>query len=273
MFGAVLWPQAGFRLPVLGVLLSLVFLRVPSVAAQDGGALVRPEPLVLEIGQGQVETLQLLLENAHEVYAIDVQARFDPAVVEVVDADPAQDGIQMTPGQFMQPDFLVRNVADNEAGTIHYVTTQVNPTLPASGTGVVLVVQFRGKREGEQVPLEIHFVDLADREGVKLEVAAQSGVLHVVRPKPETPTPVPAATAVPTGVTEPAPATVVAATARPAHPTGGAEPGVESLIPAPVLAGRNLLLVLIACGGCLATVMVLGLALLILLWRRRPGKP
>jgi hypothetical protein len=40
----------------------------------------------------------------------------------------------MIPGDLIKPDFAVRNLADNDAGTLLFVITQVNPTPPASGT-------------------------------------------------------------------------------------------------------------------------------------------
>ena len=106
----------------------------------DGGATIRPDPVTLGIAPGQVTAINIVLENAADVYGIDVRAKFDPALIEIVDADPAQDGIQMTPGTFLKPDFVVRNTADNGSGTLQYVVTQVNPTQPATGSGVVLTL-------------------------------------------------------------------------------------------------------------------------------------
>ena len=180
----------------------LVLAALPA-SAQDTLAAVRPNALVLEIGDGQVGTLDIVLENAQDVYGIDVRASFDPAVIEVVDADPAKDGVQMLPGTFLKPDFVVRNVADNEAGTLLYVDTQVNPTPPASGTGVLFSVRFRGKAAGKVSDLKVTSVEMANRQGVKLKVQPQDGTIRVAG------TPVPAATpgavasvttAVPTGM-------------------------------------------------------------------------
>ena len=112
-------------------------------AAQDQPAIVRSDPAVLEIAPGEMATLTVVLAGAQEVYGIDVRATFDPQLVEVVDADPAREGVQFKAGSFPQPDFLVRNEADNQAGTLHYAITQVNPTEPASGDGVLFTVQLR----------------------------------------------------------------------------------------------------------------------------------
>ncbi len=158
------------------------------VNAQEAGALVRPDPLEFVVGLGQVETLDILLVNAREVYGMDVRARFDPDALEIVDADPRKDGIQMIPGEFIKPDFLVRNTVDNQMGTLQYVITQVNPALPVNGDGVVLSILIRGKIKGESV-LRIDFVEIANREGRTLPVTSQNGTIIVGPPKPVTPTP------------------------------------------------------------------------------------
>ena len=100
--------------------------------------MVRIDPAVIEIGPGDMATLTVVLADAQEVYGIDVREPFDPQLVEVVDADPAREGVQFKAGSFPRPDFLVRNEADNQAGTLHYAITQVNPTEPANGYGVRL---------------------------------------------------------------------------------------------------------------------------------------
>jgi hypothetical protein len=213
----------------LGLALCLLLWPARSGLTLQDGALVRPEPSVLHIGQGQVETLDILLENAQDVYGIDVRATFDPAVVEVVDADPDRDGIQMSPGSFIRPDFTMRNEADNQAGTLQYACTQVNPSAPVYGNGVVFSIQWRGKDLGRQSQLGIVFVEIADRRGVKLAVRGQNGVLEVVQPRPPTPTPtgtlpMPDETATPTTTPTPTgtlPMPDETATPTPT-PTGGA---------------------------------------------------
>lgn len=156
--------------------------------AQGDNAILRMENPVFEVGLGQVETLVLVLENARDVYGIDLRAAFDPAYLEVMDTDPAKDGTQLSPGDFIKPDFLVRNQADNQAGTLRYAATQVNPTLPATGSGDVLSIQIRGLKMGKSA-FSITSVQIADRHGNLLPVSSEDGSIVVVSPKPPTPTP------------------------------------------------------------------------------------
>jgi len=184
------WVKRPFQ--VIIFLALLLGLAQPAYS-QGNDAIVRMDTSTFEVGLGQVETLVIVLENAQDVYGIDLRAKFDPAYVEVVDVDLAKTGLQMTPGDFPQPDFLVRNAADNQAGTLQYVVTEVNPTLPVNGKGTVLSIQVRGIKMGQSAFI-IESVDIADRQGKTLPVIGETGAIAVVTPKPPTPTLTSAAT-------------------------------------------------------------------------------
>jgi hypothetical protein len=186
-----------FSLLINWITILLLPLRFPAGISQVGEALLRTDPVRLEIGAGQVETLQILLVNAEAVYGIDFQAVFNPAVVQVVDANAAQAGLQMKAGGFPKPDFTVVNTADNINGTLRYVVTQVNPTPPASGSGIVLSIQFRGKIQGRSSKLTFTSAAIADRRGVKLPITTQAADLVVVAPSASTPTSPPTPTNIP----------------------------------------------------------------------------
>ena len=205
---------------------------------------MRTDPTVIEVAAGQTATVTFVLADAQNAYGIDVRATFDPKMVEVVDEDPGADGVQMTPGDFLRPDFVARNVADNEKGTLRYALTQVNPTQPASGTGAIFTVQFRGKSAGETA-LKLEPVEMADRQGQILPVTVQSGTITVVGNQASTqaPTPVPAPT-------QPAPAAPTAAAAATVAPLATAQPAAVPGLPGGL-----------PCGGALLPVVgLLGLA-------------
>ncbi len=178
------------------VIVSIFFTPFQWVSAQGGDAVFRVDPIALQVGQGQVETLKIILENAKGVYGVDYQATFDPNIVEIVDADPVREGVQMISGDFIKADFVVINLADNKAGTLHYVAAQVNPTPPATGSGVVLLIQFRGKVLGGQSDLTVTSVQIADQRGNKMPNVFKGGNINVVTPKPPTPTAIPEITPV-----------------------------------------------------------------------------
>ena len=62
---------------------------------------------------------------------------------------------------------------------MRYALTQVNPTAPATGAGVVFTVSLRGKTPGETT-LALGPVEMADRRGQTLPVTAEAGTIKVV---------------------------------------------------------------------------------------------
>ncbi|MCB0200334.1 MAG: hypothetical protein KDI03_09720 [Anaerolineae bacterium] len=202
--------------PKLGVILLLMLFGILPVSAQSLSAVVRSDPSVLEISPGQTVTLTVVLDDAKDVYGIDVRASFDPQVVEVVDADPAKEGIQMIAGTFPQPDFVARNVADNEAGTLRYAITQVNPTEPANGSGTIYSVQFRAKTDAGESPFTIGLVEMADRMGQLLEVESEDGVIRIVSGEQAAPTEPPTAV-VPANTSQPTPTVAESPPATPSE--------------------------------------------------------
>ncbi len=225
-------------LPQLGVVLLLTLFCVLPASAQSGSALVRVDPAVLEISPGQTVTLTVVLDDAQDVYGIDVRATFDPQVIEVVDADPAKEGIQMMAGTFPQPDFVARNVADNEAGTLRYAVTQVNPTEPANGSGTVYSVQLRAKADAGESPFTIGLVEMADRTGQLLAVESESGVIRIVSAEQAAPTDAPTAVVL-ANTPEPAPTVAESPAASPTETPAAAatdETPASPLVPLAALA-------------------------------------
>lgn len=187
--------------------------------AQTGAAVLRVEPESLSLAAGETQTVAIVIQDAAEVYGIDVRAAFDPALIEVVDADPTRQGVQMTAGVFPLPDFVALNLADNAAGALRYAVTQVNPTPPATGGGVVFSFQVRGRANGVS-PLRLVLVEMANRSGELLSVTTDDGAITVTGVQP------PAATGV--AVTIPAEGGLPSATA-----------GTTTAAPAPTVAAAT----------------------------------
>lgn len=204
--------------------------------SREAETLVYADPVRLEIVAGQVRALHILLANANGIYGIDLQASFDPGVVEVVDADPKQAGVQMGSGAFLKPDFTVRNLADNQAGTLRYVVTQLKPTAPASGKGMLLSIQFRGKLAGSSSKLTISSAVMADQHGNKQSPKTQGADLVVVRPNSPTLTP----TKLTSAELVPAVPTWVVPSLTPARPKATAQPSPSASATVPAaLAGLD----------------------------------
>jgi hypothetical protein len=231
-----------------------------SLRAQINPAIVRPSPATLEIGEGQIEMLLILLENAQDAYGIDVRGSFDPQAVEIVPFEP---GAPLRAGGFIKPDFVVVNAASNVSGTFGWAATQVSPTNPATGSGPIVGIQFRGKKRGASATVQITSVELASRTGGILPVNRQSGVITVVSPRVDAAGPTVPAAPLATSVLTPGPgATQAPAVASPQREAGSAVPPVA---PLPGPAPRDWTAEILAGAG------LIGVAAAIAVSRRRPS--
>ncbi len=213
--------RRGTGIAIVAALLALLLLLLPdanSPVQAQGVATVRPEPAALALQPGEVAEVAIRLENASDVYGIDVRVAFAPAIVEIVDADPDTAGAQMVEGTFPQPDLVALNTADNAAGTLRYVVTQVNPTAPATGAGVVFSFEVRAKTGGT-TELEVTLVEMSDRDGNLLAVTTGLATIQVAGP-----------TAAPTGIILPPTAAV---TAAPDEATAIASPAANATATGP----------------------------------------
>jgi len=135
-------------------------------------------PQTLQMKVGEEATVALSIQGASTLYGIEVHLRFDPSALEVVDADPDREGIQIEPGTLPIPDFVVQNVADNQAGTIDYASTQLPPNNPSQGDGVVAKVTFRAKRAASSA-ISFERYLLADTQGSSLEATSLPGQVQI----------------------------------------------------------------------------------------------
>ncbi len=154
----------------------LVLMANSSVHAQSGAQVGLLAPVQVPLG-GSVQ-VPITVNNVKDLYALDITLKFDPALVQVVDADTATDGIQIALGTFLDPGLLLFNTVDNEAGTIRFAMSQYNPSDGKSGKGIVLVVTFAGKAEGE-TSLAVTDLTLSDRSGVLIPSQGVEGKLTV----------------------------------------------------------------------------------------------
>ncbi|MCD6520744.1 MAG: hypothetical protein J7M05_12580, partial [Anaerolineae bacterium] len=153
-----------------------------------GWAKVYLAPEDVQIVAGNEFELQVRIDQAENLYGVDLRLRFSPQVLEVVDVDSTQEGVQAQPGEMPFPDFVVRNEANNVSGTLWYAATQLNPREPMSGAGLMLTVHFRAKEPGVS-PVELEYVQLVSRDGLELPLQVVGGSQVLVEPSNASPTP------------------------------------------------------------------------------------
>lgn len=213
-----------------GIALLLAASPAGPAAAEGAPAVIRLDPASLTLEPEQTGHVTVTLQGARDLYGIDVGLVFDPAVVEVVDADPATDGVQIAAGQIPAPDFIASDAADNTLGRMRYTVTQVNPTPPAAGDGVVFSFDVRAKAAGTSL-LEVRFAEAADRDGMALPLRTENGAVVVDGGPPPT--------AAPTGIPLSQPSEEPPASAPAPGTATAAAPAVSATAPAETAAATS----------------------------------
>ena len=218
-------PRLAFAFVLIGLLsIGLLWaLRWPVSGAKsvavDAPASLAFAPPDLVVRAGELVSVEVRISDIVGLYGADVRIKFDPQSLQVEDADLHATGVQVTAGNAPQPDFLLRRVADNEAGTVWYAATSVSPTLPFSGTGTIVTIAFRGQAEGTSA-IEFTYHKLVQRTGLPSDYTV--GPASQVQVLPVTSTPTPTTTLTPT--VTPTPSHTPTPTASPTQtttPVGG----------------------------------------------------
>jgi LysM repeat protein len=169
------------------------------------GTMVTIDPASSTVDVGATTTVDIHIANVTNLYGADVKLTFDPALLEVVDADSGRDGVQIQLGTFLSPDFVAKNTVDPAAGTIALAITQTAPRDPVSGSGDLATITFRGKANGTSA-VSFVSVSLSDPDGGAISAGTQGGSITVNGPSPTptyTPTPGPTPTHTPTSTPPP----------------------------------------------------------------------
>jgi len=169
--------SAGKRLALFTIILTgLILLPFGTVTAQgetQGGVFGD-----FEVSPGERVEIPVEIRNVSELYAVDIEIRFDPDVIQIEDANPNLDGVQPALGTFLDAGLTLFNAVDNGQGILQFVMTQVNPSEPKSGDGVLLILYALGMDEGES-DLVVTKLEFSDRFGEAIPVETVDGTVSV----------------------------------------------------------------------------------------------
>ncbi len=162
------------------LLLTLTLLALSATAQAAGQAQLRLSLENAPSATAQEVTVTVLVENAPQIYGADVRLLFDPNVLEVVDADDSQAGVQLEPGDFINFDqaFILQHQVDNQAGSIDYALALLNPAPPVQGDGLLARVTFRVKVDG-QTAIHLESGQLGTQTGETITPQLENGEISL----------------------------------------------------------------------------------------------
>ena len=137
-------------------------------------------PTDVHISAGATMTTEVQVDGVSNLYSADFLLTFDPAIVQVVDAEPDTSGEQIAVGAlFDERAFLVsRNQVDNTAGVVEFAISLQGPAEPIEGTGAVAAITWQGQAEGRSV-LTLGQTQLADPSDDPIPHQVESGTIAV----------------------------------------------------------------------------------------------
>lgn len=192
MFQRLCTSKTGLPLLALVLLVLTVPTANASVARSDTVSeatmppLVRVAPPVSNTPIGGTVSVDIRVEDVVNLFGFETVIYFDPAKVQVVDADPVKPGVQIEPGPFLEPDnpsaWFVVNSVDNTSGEIRFAATRMAPLEGVSGSGVVATVTYWGALRGHSdIALSESATLMLDPSVNPLPFATKSGGVFVGR--------------------------------------------------------------------------------------------
>lgn len=172
-------PLKGYGL--LGLLALLVVAALVSPSLAQEGARVYLEPIALRLERDETAEIAIRVEGVTDLAGAEVHLVYDSDLLEVVDAYPGEEGVQITHAGFLPADFVAQNRADG--GRIDYAVARMPPHEPVSGDGDLAIITVRAKEKGRGT-VAIQSVILADPDGrpIPVEAVTEPVVLTVDGP-------------------------------------------------------------------------------------------
>ncbi len=164
------------------------------------------------VSLGFTTVMSIYIENVSNLCDAEVNLTFDQTLLEVVDVDPDEEGVQIQASDFVSPDRSVNTVYQDYGDIIFHLES----TQPVSGSGVLATITFLGKAAGIS---RIEFEDAFLRNCDDVDIAARirDGSITVIGEGTPTPTPTvtPTPEATPTAPLSPLPTPTSPPTAPP----------------------------------------------------------
>jgi hypothetical protein len=143
--------------------------QVVGIGRADGGTTVSIDPPSRNGVVGVTTTTDVRVEDVTDLYGFEFQITFDQTVVE---------GVDIEPGGFLSPDWILEKTVDNGSGIIAYAMSQMSPSEPQSGEGALATITWRGKAEGTS-PIQFTYVLLGAPGGIPIAATTQDGEIVV----------------------------------------------------------------------------------------------
>jgi hypothetical protein len=158
----------------------------PATAAASGTVTMTPPQATPGVGDQVAVTLDV--QGAVGVHAVDFVVTYDPAIVQVLDADPTLPGTQILPGAFPGTATQGTVTQDSAGGGQITYRYELTGTQEASGGGTVATILFAAIADGD-AGLRWSLAQLIDASGAARDAGGAAAQVSVGAQAVDTATP------------------------------------------------------------------------------------
>jgi len=194
--------QIGVGLLVLAAIVAGTAQAARRPSATDESSLrVRISPVFQEVLAGVEGVADIYIHDADSIYSASVRLSYAPGVIEILDADPAAEGVQVAPGDIFAGKSWYAVENEVSGGELAYGVA-LSRDDPAGASGGVLLarIHFRALQPGDSALAFLEVV-LGDKSGLSLPAQVIPGLVRVTAEASSTTTPTPTGTPGPTART------------------------------------------------------------------------
>ena len=150
---------------------------MPTPTVEPEGAVLKVEPPTLTLcdqpGSGEVN-----IENVEGLSALQLELTYNPAVVQVIDADPARAGVQVRVGDAFAGGFIAQNSVDIAAGRVVFAATLFGGQR-IDGDANIIGFDWQPQAVGVAA-VNLENVILVDNMGQVIDFTPQNGTIEVI---------------------------------------------------------------------------------------------
>ena len=179
----------------------------------NGGVSVYFSPDPVQIGLGLVQTVDIVVENVHALYAAEVRVSYPPELVQVCDLAGAPTN-SILPGDLFDGVGIHTILNRAEGGAISYIVSIAASPSGIDGGGILATIPLKAiSPVASSGVLAFVEVILAERNGTEIvvDMLDDEAIIYTVG-ETATPTATPTATRTPTNTPVPTPTTTATAT-------------------------------------------------------------
>jgi hypothetical protein len=133
---------------------------------------------VMDLGVGESLIISVEIHRVENLMGAQVHLQFDPKLLHVEDAEPGTEGVAVSHGEFLEPDFIAINASDNLSGSVDYAVAQMQPHPAVDGSGTLCRITVKAAAAGS-TSFTLTSVVLADANGQQIPAIIVNDTLDI----------------------------------------------------------------------------------------------